>query len=151
MLARDLYRMVQIFGGNGVLLESREDVLEFIMAGAEEEGQPLDFNFEEEDVESVLDDVRQVLLATPSGPRKRRKSSINGKKRGPPQKTVAIKCYHLPPASRVPKKLRLDDPVVKQHIDTGYGYRKVDSKGKILIALYSFFYKKLHQRFSASL
>jgi hypothetical protein len=136
MLARDLYRMVQIFGGNGVLLESREDVVKFIMAGAEEEGQPLEFNFlSEEDVESALDDVRQVLLATPSGPRKKRKSSINGKKRGPPQKTVAIKCYHLPPASRVPKRLRLDDTVVKQHIDTGYGYRKVDSKGKILIAL----------------
>ena len=66
MLARDLYRMVQIFGGNGILLESREDVVEFIMAGAEEEGQPLDFNFEEEDVESALEDVRQVLLATPS-------------------------------------------------------------------------------------
>ena len=89
--------MVEIFGGNGVKLESREVILNFIMAAAQQEEQELNFQFEEDDIQNALHNVREVARAAraSSPDTKRRRKSNGGKKRGPKPSKVAIISYHL--------------------------------------------------------
>ena len=112
-------------------LESREEILNFIMAAAEQEEQELDFHFEEDDIENALHNVREVArVALASSPeKKRRRKSYGGKKRGPKPSKVAITSYHLPEMSKIPKNFKPQNAEVIRHMENGYGFRKIDSKG----------------------
>lgn len=84
------------------------------MSGAQDEEceqeQELDFQFDGDDVENALRNVRQIAAAANDTPPRKRRKSLGEKKRGPPQ-------------SKVPKRLEIDDPDVTRHLETDYGYR----------------------------
>lgn len=81
--------MVQIFGENRVMLVSQQKVFDFIMSGAQDEEceqeQELDFQFDDDDVENALRNVRQIAAAANDTPLGKRRKSLGEKKRGPPQ------------------------------------------------------------------
>ena len=77
--------------------------------------------------------MREVARATcvrgSSPDKKRRQKSNGGKKHGPKPSKVAMISYHLPEMSKIPKNLKPQNAEVTRHMENGYGFRKIDSKG----------------------